>query len=97
MQNILVNYDETTGQITDLCLSDFGAICYKETQTKDKDKDQLIGTIEYMAPEFFDSKQKTYDERVDAWALGVILYMLLTIEFPFYDEDDNKLACKIKY
>ena len=34
-----------------------------------------------MAPEMFGDE--SYDSKVDTWALGVILYMLFTSNYPF--------------
>lgn len=42
-----------------------------------------VGTLEFMAPEMADSKTALYDERVDVWSLGMILYELLTLELPY--------------
>ena len=42
-----------------------------------------------MAPEIFD--KNGYSFEVDIWALGIIMYNLLTGLLPFYDEDKDKL------
>ena len=40
------------------------------------------GTQSYMAPEFF--QKKIYDGReVDIWASGVLLFFMITNQFPF--------------
>jgi serine/threonine protein kinase len=41
------------------------------------------GTWEYMAPEQFDSRYGSIASATDVWALGVILYQLLSGERPF--------------
>lgn len=46
----------------------------------------LLGTPSFMAPEQA-IKQKRIGPAVDVWALGVMLYQLLTNEFPFNGED----------
>ena len=41
------------------------------------------GTIGYMAPEQLDAARKAFDARTDVFALGCILYEVLTLERPF--------------
>lgn len=52
-----------------------------------------IGTLQYRAPETITQKSDdaapAYDERVDIWSVGMILYELLTLELP-YARDENK-------
>ena len=47
-------------------------------------EDMDTGSLAYMAPEcFINSKNYKVDGRIDVWAVGVILYGLLTGEMPF--------------
>lgn len=48
-----------------------------------------------MAPEIV-NKQEYYGKPVDIWALGVLLYALLTGSFPFKGRDDNELFVSIR-
>ena len=47
------------------------------------DVGQLIGTLQYMSPEQFDADPDEVDVRSDVYALGVVLYELLTGQPPY--------------
>ncbi|KAG1662635.1 hypothetical protein FOA52_009620 [Chlamydomonas sp. UWO 241] len=48
-----------------------------------------IGTPEYMGPELISSRTGYDGVKVDVWALGVLLYVMLVGVFPFETQDDN--------
>lgn len=52
--------------------------------------DLSLGTPLYMAPELI--KDVEYDEKVDVWALGCIVYILLTGSPPFGGENRDEMA-----
>lgn len=53
------------------------------------------GTLAYAAPEVI--KKVFYGKSVDIWSLGVILYFLISGQFPFSDKNNNmhKIAVEI--
>lgn len=44
---------------------------------------QLIGTLQYMSPEQWDTSTDDVDTRTDVYALGLVLYQLLTRHLPY--------------
>ncbi|XP_062501496.1 serine/threonine-protein kinase H1 homolog isoform X2 [Corticium candelabrum] len=51
------------------------------------------GTPEFIAPEML--RRKQYTRAVDMWALGVIVYILMSAHFPFYHNNQRKLYKRI--
>ncbi|ETO36833.1 hypothetical protein RFI_00227 [Reticulomyxa filosa] len=49
----------------------------------------MVGTLSYTAPEILEGKK--YDFRVDYWAIGVIMFILLCGCPPFYGESDAEV------
>lgn len=86
LENLLVNeYDVVK-------LADFGWAAdvanppkaKNSSQRHRKDEDEmtiLAGTTEYMAPEMI--KGEKYNQQIDIWALGVVMFELLTGDIPF--------------
>jgi serine/threonine protein kinase len=61
----------------------------------DKQKGMVMGTPEFMAPEQI-TDPESVDRRADVYALGVILYEMLTARRPFAtDEDPRALMTRI--
>ena len=52
------------------------------------------GTPGYVAPEIL--AQQKYDANCDYWSIGVVLFILLCGQPPFYDDDNFELFEKIK-
>ena len=65
-------------------ISDFG-LAKLTTEDDLTQTGDVVGTLRYMAPEQF---QGHADARTDVYALGLVLYELLTLR-PAYDEDDG--------
>lgn len=75
-------------------LTDFGFATYKSPES---DKfDLQCGTPQYMAPEIY--KVERYNNKVDVWATGVIVYLLVTGTYPFEGKTEgalrNSVLCK---
>ena len=82
LQNILIQHDTTVKII------DFGFAC------EDHKLEIFCGTPSYMAPEIV--KRIPYRGKpADIWALGVILYKMLTGIFPFRASTESELYNKI--
>ncbi len=64
---------------------DFGISRFMESE--DHQKHMVMGTPEFMAPEQITDPENV-DARADIYALGVILYEMLTARRPFSNEDD---------
>ncbi len=59
------------------------------------DDGTLLGTPMYMSPEQAQGDLESIDERSDVWALGVVLYEILTGEVPFNGKTAVDLLLKI--
>jgi calcium-dependent protein kinase len=73
-----------------LKLIDFGLS--KVVKTTDDIIKGKVGTLYYMAPEVLIGE---YNEKCDVWSCGVILYIMLSGNPPFYQKDEEKLKEKI--
>ena len=63
-------------------LTDFGIAKIRASDTGATKTGMLMGTLDYMAPEQVEGTRKV-DGRADVYALGVMLYQMLTGELPF--------------
>jgi serine/threonine protein kinase len=66
---------------------DFGISRFLELE--DRQRSMVMGTPEFMAPEQI-SAPESVDKRADIYALGVIMYEMLTARRPFSNEDDPR-------
>ena len=56
---------------------------------------ELTGTWHYMSPEQTLAKRVEVDHRADIWALGVILYEILTLRRPFDGKNQHQIVYEI--
>ncbi|MDF1663268.1 MAG: serine/threonine-protein kinase [Planctomycetota bacterium] len=75
-------------------LTDFGLAGHSDTGSGSGPK-KMIGTALYMSPEQISGERKKIGPQSDIWALGVILFQLLTGERPFHGETENELLGQI--
>eukprot|EP01017_Pseudomicrothorax_dubius_P026502 TRINITY_DN2960_c0_g3_i2.p1 TRINITY_DN2960_c0_g3~~TRINITY_DN2960_c0_g3_i2.p1 ORF type:complete len:480 (+),score=82.48 TRINITY_DN2960_c0_g3_i2:152-1591(+) len=83
-ENILLD------EMLDAKLCDFGWCTDKTTEKKFA----FCGTYEYMAPEMVERKR--YDESVDIWGLGILLYELLHGYSPFKGASNTEVCHNIR-
>ena len=76
-------------------VADFGLAVHQSTQPGRSG--ELAGTVPYMAPEQVRGEAHRLDGRTDVWALGVILYELLTRRRPFLGNDREQVFEEIVY
>lgn len=84
--NLLISDD-----IKVLKLSDFGVA--GDIDTINQPASELVGTPFYMSPELF--SQRCYHKTHDLYALGIVMYQMLTGHLPFYREDMSSLILEI--
>eukprot|EP01094_Clydonella_sp_ATCC50884_P006298 TRINITY_DN1537_c0_g1_i5.p1 TRINITY_DN1537_c0_g1~~TRINITY_DN1537_c0_g1_i5.p1 ORF type:complete len:353 (+),score=153.15 TRINITY_DN1537_c0_g1_i5:202-1260(+) len=74
----------------DLLITDFGLSAIKR---EGEPMNQAVGTPGYLAPEVLLSLETggDYDEAVDMFAVGVVLYILLCGFPPFFGEDEEEV------
>jgi serine/threonine protein kinase len=71
---LLTDADQPNGYRAKIC--DLG-FCRED----DDNVSTFCGTTSYMAPEIF--KKSVYDNKVDVWAIGVLMFRMLFGDFPF--------------
>jgi len=90
-ENILIeSKEERNKEYFNIKVIDFGT---SQIFQKNKLLKKQIGTPFYIAPEVLDN---CYNEKCDVWSSGVILYILLCGNPPFYGESDEEIYAAVK-
>ncbi|CAG5126678.1 unnamed protein product [Candidula unifasciata] len=74
LENILLAEDPSKNGNIVIKVSDFGLSTQQINNSYENMQEQFCGTLSYMAPEM----NSTYSYPVDVWAMGIIMYYLLT-------------------
>ncbi len=75
-------------------LADFGIARLLERESGLTQAGSFIGTPEYMAPELFESQAS---QSSDIYALGIVLYSLLTGRLPFIGPNPLAILCRSSF
>lgn len=96
LENIIIQDSDDTEEL-EIFIVDFGFACYSKDYKKFFPS---CGTPGYIAPEVI--KGKKYGTNVDIFSVGIILYILLSLQNPFFDGNpenllQNNMRCKIDF
>ena len=75
-------------------LSDFGIAKVDENKQLTGTM-QWVGTLQYMAPEQFEGSKAVITSATDIYALGLILYELITLEHPIKENDPASIMREV--
>lgn len=77
-------------------IADFGLARMTGSDIDLTRSNQRLGTLPYMAPEQLSGGKSKLSPATDVWALGVMLYQLLTGERPFAGDSEDLIAGQIR-
>jgi len=80
--NFMMDTRRITHPNNKIYLSDFGTVCECPPEQR---LAQRCGTVSYWSPELF---QRNYSQKVDVWAVGVVMFGLVSGKFPFKGETE---------
>jgi serine/threonine-protein kinase len=96
--NIFLCPTDSGGQVSDhVKVLDFGISKIKNSTTVQTQEAQLLGTPQYMAPEQASGKNKEVDQRTDVFALGAIVYEMLSGRPAFAGENLAQVVYQVVF
>lgn len=72
-------------------LGDFGLS--KSNVSESRPTRTICGTAEYIAFEIY--HRDSYDQNVDWWALGILLFEMFTFQTPFYANNSSEITTNV--
>jgi serine/threonine-protein kinase len=97
-QNIFLVPTEVDGRMVEIAkVLDFGISKIRGSQTVKTQDSALLGTPQYMAPEQATGQHANVDERTDVFALGAIVYEMLSGQPAFAGASIPEVVFKVVY
>ena len=97
-QNIFLVPTEVDGRLVEIAkVLDFGISKIRGSQTVKTQDSALLGTPQYMAPEQATGQHAAVDERTDVFALGAIVYEMLSGQPAFSGASIPEVVFKVVY
>jgi eukaryotic-like serine/threonine-protein kinase len=97
-QNIFLVPKEVDGRLLEIAkVLDFGISKIRGSQTVKTQESTLLGTPQYMAPEQATGQHTLVDERTDIFALGAIVYEMLSGQPAFSGANIPEVVFKVVY
>jgi eukaryotic-like serine/threonine-protein kinase len=97
-QNIFLVPTEVDGRVVEIAkVLDFGISKIRGSQTVQTQDSTLLGTPQYMAPEQAMGQHANVDERTDVFALGAIVYEMLSGQPAFSGASIPEVVFKVVY
>jgi calcium-dependent protein kinase len=91
-ENIMFARSVQSGCVGNIKLIDFGLCCPFERGTKIA---KAAGTPYSVAPELVTAPVQ-YDQRCDSWSAGVVMYIILSGQYPFRGKTKEELLNRIR-
>ncbi len=76
-------------------VTDFGLVKRMDEDTRLTETGRVLGTPEYMAPEQAQGRPADIGPPTDVYALGIILYQMLTGQTPFHDTSIHTIMRRV--